>query len=235
MSKSKLIDLGRSYQNKAYNYARHELTSRQREGPIGGIILADGVGLGKTYEALATVATFLAQRQHGKEHKRRSQYRILILVPPRLLTKWLDELILPDRFPAYLSDWNTPARRAVRDTFRNIAVIRGKSSLYEHQGELKYGHQQLQPGLYLAKSTIVFKEGNKVSQLRKTPWDAIIIDEAHHLKRPLETRETKDLLSHNDTITLLLTATPFQLSPSELRGILEATVTGRNTSTWRGG
>ena len=230
MSSSKLIDLGRSYQNRAYRYARNELVSRKDKGPTGGIILADGVGLGKTYEALATVATILTQRQHGKEKKRRSQYHILVLVPPRLLTKWLDELILPDRFPRYLEDWNTPATRAVRDTFRNVAVIRGMGSLYEHKGKLRNRHNQLPPGLYLTKSTIIKKQGNKASQLRRTPWDAIIIDEAHHLKHPLDNKETQDLLAHNDAATLLLTATPFQLSPSELGGILEATFGGYGIS-----
>jgi SNF2 family DNA or RNA helicase len=106
MARVKELALGRSHQVAAYRYARQVLNA----GP-GGIILADGVGLGKTYEALATIATTLSSREHGKKNKQRQPYRVLVVVPPRLITKWADELLLADRFPKYLKGWSGSLKR----------------------------------------------------------------------------------------------------------------------------
>jgi len=79
MARVKEVNLLRPHQVKAYRQARRALRTE------GGVILADGVGMGKTYEALATVATHLAQQEHGKERKQAQAHSVLILVPPTWL------------------------------------------------------------------------------------------------------------------------------------------------------
>jgi hypothetical protein len=70
------------------------------------------------------------------------------------------------------------------------------------------------------------KWGKKVTQIHKTRWDAIIVDEAHHLGSDLLNLEPNTLLAWKNTKTLLLTATPFQLSPQDMKGLLAATFGG---------
>jgi len=72
-----------------------------------GIVLADEVGFGKTYEALAIMA-LLCERAR---ETRKSFDRVIILCKPSLLEKWQDELsqTRQDRgFPRYLvgSPWS---------------------------------------------------------------------------------------------------------------------------------
>jgi superfamily II DNA or RNA helicase len=221
MARIKEIALGRPHQMAVCRFARRELRRRP-----GGLILADGVGLGKTYEALGTVASYLAQLQHGKERKRQRPFRVLVVVPPALVSKWADELLLPDRFPRYLRSWRSYSHRAVFETFSDIAVLRRHKDLEDRPGRLRYGHVVLPRGLYVVNSNLLYREGKKVTQIHKTPWDAIIVDEAHHVGSDLLHLPPHTLLARKNTKTLLLTATPFQLSPQDMKGLLAATFGG---------
>lgn len=230
MARVKEIPLGRSHQMAVCRFARAELRRRP-----GGIILADGVGLGKTYEALGTVASYLAQLQHGKERKKQAAYRVLVLVPPGLVSKWADELFLPDRFPRYLQHWRSHAHQAVVETFSDVALLWRRKDLEDRPGKLRYGRVVLPPGLYLMNWNLLFREGRKVTQIHKTPWDAIIVDEAHHLGSDLVDEPPYALLANPKTKALLLTATPFQLAPHDMKELLVATFGGygnpKNRST----
>ena len=218
MARVKELDLGRAHQVNAYRFARRELSHRG-----GGIILADGVGLGKTYEALATVATLLSTREHGKERRRAQAFRVLTVVPPRLITKWEDELFLPDHFPKYMDDWTSPATRAVAKTFGDVVVLRRVKDLDNRKGRRRYHTNVLPPGFYLVNNRLLHGTGQKVTQLNKTPWDAIIVDEAHLIARGLLDRSGGPLMNPLGAAIILLTATPFQLSPKELQHLLETT------------
>src|SRR6266852_3423918 len=65
-------------------------------GPIdqNGVILADGVGLGKTWEALAGAALILVERSKDRfsggrrRNLRRQPAHVLVLCPPGLVSKW---------------------------------------------------------------------------------------------------------------------------------------------------
>src|ERR1022692_2436552 len=222
MAKVKEIQLGRPHQMAVCRVARKELRYRP-----GGLVLADGVGLGKTYEALGTVASYLAQQQHGKTRKKQKPFRVLCLVPPGLVSKWADELLLPDRFPKYLTSWRSRAHQAVVGTFSDVVVLRRRSDLESRPGKLRYGQHELPGGFYIVNFNLLYKEGSrKVTQLHKTHWDAIIVDEAHHLGADLLRLPPHTLFSANKTATLLLTATPFQLSPQDMKGLLAMTFGG---------
>lgn len=222
MAKVKEIALGRPHQMAVCRFARKQFMKRS-----GGIVLADGVGLGKTYEALGTLAAWLGQLQYGKERKRRKKYRVLILVPPGLVTKWADELQLPDRFPRYLENWKADGHQAVVESFADVAVLRGRSDLEKKKGEQRYGRNVLPPGLYVTNSNLLFLDGKKAAQICRTPWDTVIIDEAHHIADRLPKSERgRELLARSKTRTLLLTATPFQLTPQEMKGLIAATYGG---------
>ena len=228
MARVKELDLGRTHQVNAYRFARRELSNRG-----GGIILADGVGLGKTYEALATVATLLSTREHGRERRRLQPFRVLTVVPPRLITKWADELFLPDHFPKYMDDWTSPATRAVASTFRDVVVLRRARDLDNTAGQRRYGTNVLPPGFYLVNVNLLHGSGQKVTQLHNTPWDAIIVDEAHLIARALLYEHSGALMTSPRAAIILLTATPFQLSPKELQHLLEATDGGNGSNAGR--
>jgi hypothetical protein len=171
------------------------------------------VGLGKTYEALATVATLLSTREHGRERRRLQPFRVLTVVPPRLITKWADELLLPDHFPKYMDDWTSPATRAVASTFRDVVVLRRARDLDNTAGQRRYGKNVLPPGFYLVNVNLLHSPGQKATQLRNTPWDAIIVDEAHLIARGLLDQHGGTLMaSPKAAIILLLTATPHGIS-----------------------
>jgi len=229
MSRVKEIQFDRThrYQKAICAYARKEFIRRfARREPAGGVILADGVGLGKTYEALGTAVSLLSQLQHGRSRKKRKAFRIMILVPPSLVSKWSDELILPDRFSRYLDSWTAPTTRAVAQTFRDVVVLRRMSDLVKAGGERRYGRRVMPAGLYIVNSNVLRKAGQRIERLRHTNWDVVIVDEAHHIADELSNLLGFENWDSRKTALLLLTATPFQMSPQEMKGLLAATFCG---------
>ena len=219
------INTHRPHQKRVCRHARKILHSRS-----GGIIIADGVGLGKTYEALATVAELLSQGEHGKQRKKRKPFSVLILVPPGLVTKWASELE-EDNFLKYIKSWqNSPSRHAVYDTFANdVVVLRRAKDLLDQPGQQRYAQHEFPAGCYIVNINLLrqtAKLGRKATQLFKTKWDAVIVDEAHHVAGDLTQDKFHPLLEKAKTKTILLTATPFQLSPVELINLLSDTFGG---------
>jgi SNF2 family DNA or RNA helicase len=145
---------------------------------------------------------------------------VLVLVPPSLVSKWADELLLPDRFPRYLKKWRSRTDWAVARTFSEVAVLRRHSDLENRPGQRRYGRIEFPGGLYIVNTNLLYREGRRFTQIRKTRWDVIIVDEAHHVAADLLDFEP---LANPITNTLLLTATPFQLSPQDMKGLLAAT------------
>lgn len=111
---------------------------------------------------------------------------MLVVVPPRLITKWADELLLADRFPKYLEGWSAGENtRAVANTFEDVVILRWTTDLQDQVGQRRYGTEVLPPGLYVANANLLHKTGRKFTQLHRTPWDAVIVDEAHLIARGL--------------------------------------------------
>jgi hypothetical protein len=123
-----------------------------------------------------------------------------------------------------MDDWTSPATRAVASTFRDVAVLRRARDLDNTAGHRRYGTNVLPPGFYLVNVNLLHGTGQKVTQLHNTPWDAIIVDEAHLIARGLLGAHDGVLMASPRAAIVLLTATPFQLSPTELQSLLEATL-----------
>lgn len=207
-----------------------------------GCLFADGVGLGKTWEALATVALLLAKgdlrgrRRRSRRHRRkgvnlrRRRAHVLILVPPGLVAKWSHELRNPDGFQARLARWAWKrSRDFVADTLapNHCFEIRRRADLADlPRGKRKRGKYVLPAGTYVCNWNVFLGPGgsglDRVSKLRSQPWDVVVVDEAHHRAA----RGALDLLRDADH-RLLLTATPFQLDMTELHGLTKHLVEGK--------
>ncbi|GMU62411.1 MAG: hypothetical protein AMXMBFR34_41740 [Myxococcaceae bacterium] len=91
---------------------------------------------------------------------------------------------------------------------------------------------ELPPGLYVVNANLLYREGRRVTQIHKTRWDAIIVDEAHHYT-DLPDLQPRTLFRNPKTATLLLTATPFQLSPQEIKKVFTLTFGGLDLESAR--
>lgn len=205
-----------------------------------GTVLADGVGLGKTWEALAASALMLVERSKersggGRRQTIRKQAaRVLVLCPPGLVSKWSREVRDPEGFSAHLRRWaGSRARRAfVVDTLTEPYEIRRRSDLDQLPSRtLRRARVELPAGTYICNWNVLRKKvgsgRSRLAALRSQPWDVLIVDEAHH-REGREAMETVAHWSRRVRAALLLTATPFQLEPRELHQIFGAILDGRH-------
>ena len=167
-------------------------------------LLADEVGLGKTIEAGLII----------KELKARGMAnRVLILAPSGIISQWQFEL--RTKFSEVFSLLN-------RDTIRFLA---GK-----HPGENVWTVEDN----VLASTSYAVADEDRMRDIALAGWDLVVIDEAHHARRQMqsETKRTQtrlyrlgELLADPSTGRsqgfLLLTATPMQLHPFELYSLIE--------------
>src|SRR5262245_56085762 len=115
-----------------------------------GVVLADEVGFGKTYEALALVSQLCAYARQ----KRRPFERVLVLCKPSLVRKWEEETssTRPDRgFPRYLPQEH-PARALFYD--HEVHCVDSRATARELRrsgvrGQALKGRHQVRPGLYI--------------------------------------------------------------------------------------
>ncbi len=204
----------KSYQIKCITNSRltlmpHQInvTHRLAEEFFPRIILADEVGLGKTIEAGIYIKEMIA---------RDLAERILIIVPASLVKQWAFEMSNKFNIEFTIYDGN------------KIKELKSKNS-YKHPDLLQ------NPFYYdnLIICSLQFARNNKyIELLSSIPWDIVIFDEAHHLRRYLintvtgNYRETLNYelaknLSLNSESMLLLTATPLQLHSFELFSLIE--------------
>src|SRR5437870_9021953 len=87
------FDTGQEHQRRTATSIRKRLAgtppSRQflSTDDQDGVLLADAVGMGKTWEALAGAALLLMEKRRQRGHG-----RVLVICPPNLITKWEEEL-----------------------------------------------------------------------------------------------------------------------------------------------
>lgn len=154
-------------------------------------VLADEVGLGKTIEA---GMIFSALRLAGLAR------RVLVVAPSHLTVQWLVELF--HKFNHLFTLMDTERYEQSLDEQPEVSpwarfnfVV---TSLELLQRNADYRKQAGDPA---------------------TPWDLVIIDEAHHLKGE-KAHEAAQALAKNSWGLLLLTATPMQLDPAEYQSLL---------------
>ncbi|MBI4475432.1 MAG: DEAD/DEAH box helicase [Acidobacteria bacterium] len=205
-----------------------------------GVVLADGVGLGKTWEALAASALILVergkQRSGGgrRQNVRKKPARVLVLCPPGLVSKWSREVRDPKGFAAFLKRWaGKRSRRAfVVDTLTKPYEIRLRSNLADiPSGRMRHSRVELPPGTYICNWNVLRRNvgsgRSRLAALRSQSWDVLIVDEAHH-REAREAMETVRAWSRHLKAVLLLTATPFQLEPRELHQLFGTILDGRH-------
>jgi ERCC4-related helicase len=168
--------------------------------PRPNLLIADDVGLGKTIEAGICMLEMMA-RGRGR--------RILLIVPPSLISQWQSEML--EKFQLRF------------DSLENAAAVeRMQTSLAEG----------IRPWAYLSKvvTSIEFMKKREVARAALDfPWDMIVVDEAHYIsesgsaQNPYTTARTRlgRMLRDKTQSLLLLTATPHNGFRHSFRSLLE--------------
>lgn len=127
------FETGKPHQERAAVWARRRLADRggrefTARGDQDGVLLADSVGMGKTWEAIAAAALILYKWDQPQRNRR----HVLILCPSNLVSKWEDELVDGSPLHAKIGDWcdklerggqRAPARR-IYETLTSVVPIR---------------------------------------------------------------------------------------------------------------
>lgn len=172
-------------------------------------VLADEVGLGKTFEA-ASVVAFALRSCDVK--------RVLVLAPPTLLKQWQDELVHGFGLPFHRYDtgarsfigpeddsWQRPAGPLRGDSSPRLAIVSRDLA----RGTWRSGH--------------IFEDA-------ETYPDMVVLDEAHAVRKRRDAgggshdslmRRLAEHLSTRVPHLLFLTATPLQIDARELHDMLE--------------
>ena len=145
----------------------------------GRALLADEVGLGKTVEAAIVLAELW---------RRRLVRRVLVLVPPGLVTQWQEELRRKFGLDFVTHDAE-PFRQAGPGAWKRFERV--------------------------VASFHTAKRAEHARVIEEIPYDLVIVDEAHHL-RNARTVLWQFVNRLQRTYLLLLTATPVQNDLEEL-------------------
>jgi superfamily II DNA or RNA helicase len=145
------------------------------------LLLADGVGLGKTIQAGLIAAELLIRRR---------AHRILIVCPPGpLLRQWEQEM-------------------RVRFGLR-FTCITDADGLRDARRGLELGGNPFDATALCLTSIDFAKQDRVLADLERVVWDLVIIDEAHHCVGERNQRRTlAEVLAAKSDGLLLLTATP---------------------------
>ena len=169
-------------------------------------LVADEVGLGKTISAgVALRRLLLAGRVR----------RLLIMAPANVCIQWQDELF--EKFGLWVPRLDGNRIRGAHPD--DVDIVPAASNPYDDHD------------LLLASSHLTRLPAHQERILAATPYDLIVVDEAHHARRrgaDLDEYRPSRLLQLLDRLTeadhteamWLLTATPMQIHPIELVDLL---------------
>ncbi|HYZ24489.1 MAG TPA: helicase-related protein, partial [Rhodopila sp.] len=147
------------------------------------LLLADGVGLGKTVQAGLIAAELVTRRR---------AHRILVVTPPGPL----------------LRQWEQEMRQRFGLRFTTIADA---AELRARRRGLEAGANPFQATALCLTSLDFAKQDHVLKELERVAWDLVIIDEAHHCiaeETPSQRRTLAEVLAAKSDGLLLLTATP---------------------------
>jgi superfamily II DNA or RNA helicase len=147
-------------------------------GRASRVVLADAVGLGKTVQAGFAVAALRTASPHA---------RALVLTPAALCDQWAAEL-------ERLFGWTV--------TVMDAAAVRA----LRRQVPLGVNAWSL-PGIAVASLDFA-KQPEVLAAVASARWDALIVDEAHHLAPGTDRHDAASAIAARVPVVLLLTATP---------------------------
>lgn len=158
---------------------------RALEMPRVRLMLADGVGLGKTVQACLIAAELIARRR---------AHRILIVSPSGPL----------------LSQWERETRQRFGLKFTPITSA---ADLWDIRRANELGANPFDSVSLCLTSLDYAKQDHVLEELERTAWDLVIIDEAHHCvgqetRDSTRRRRLAEVLADRSDGLLLLTATP---------------------------
>lgn len=165
------------------------------------LLLADGVGLGKTIEAGLIMVELIARRR---------AHRILVVSPAGPL----------------LEQWH----REMRERFGlRFDTVCSAGELQELRRSLVLGANPFQHVSYCLTSVDFAKQEKVLQELERTVWDLVVIDEAHHCARlgsagdweDSRRRRLAEVLARQTDGLLLLTATPHDGYDAHFASIVE--------------
>lgn len=165
------------------------------------LLLADGVGLGKTIEAGLVMAELIARRR---------AHRILIVSPAGPL----------------LEQWHCEMRERFGLRFE---TVRSAGELQEIRRSLILGANPFDHVSYCLTSVDFAKQEKVLLELERTVWDLVVIDEAHHCVRlgsagdweDSRRRRLAEVLARQADGLLLLTATPHDGYDAHFASVVE--------------
>ena len=161
---------------------------RALELPRPRLLLADGVGLGKTIEAGLIAAELISRRR---------AHRILIVTPAGpLLRQWEQEMRTRFGLP--------------------FTVLADSASVRDARRNLEMGGNPFGATAFVLTSIDFAKQETVLQELERTAWDLVIVDEAHHCvsaanttsREDTQRRRLAEVVARQSDGLLLLTATP---------------------------
>lgn len=225
----------------------------QKYNYLRGVLLADEVGGGKTFEALTVIAKGLLDVAKNK----RNRFRVLVIAAPAIRSKWeWKETIDSEKWcdlKRYVEQANISAvKKDVLETFFRTAQGQNVITSKYHWKDIQNARQGMWiasfgalPSTKGSKTEAVFKNDRYI-QFPTNFFDYIIADEAHIVKSGyIDADENVSTALNNSAIRkiyavqnnsknaklLLLTATPFQNNLNELIHMLSL-VEAPNNLEW---
>ena len=173
---------------------------RALELPRPRLLLADGVGLGKTIEAGLIACELIARRR---------AHRVLIVAPAGpLLVQWTQEM---------------RQRFGLRFT-----AITDAASLQQQRRKAELGGNPFDAIALCMTSLDFAKQERVLEELERSAWDLAIIDEAHHCisagstdREDTQRRRLAEVIARRSDGLLLLTATPHDGYNSHFASLIE--------------
>jgi SNF2 family DNA or RNA helicase len=215
---------GQAHQEAAAKWARRRLADNGgrrflKPDDQDGVLLADSVGMGKTWEAVGAAALVLyKQRLRGMRH-------VLVLCPANLITKWEDELSKGSALNEVITAWartkNGSYAQRVQETLQYVLPVRRSKHVLTRKH-----HDRFRPeaGTYIVSHGLITRKGHGLAALCRQSWDVIIVDEAHQAlaRKAIAAVEKRKRAKTK----ILLSATPFQLEPRQWNAVARHLIKG---------
>ncbi len=214
-----------------FDYPNNKFRTKdgERYRNLRGVMLADEVGGGKTFEVLAIISKLLLEKKSKKE-----RFRVLVIANPSIRSKWewRDDCDLGK----FIQQTNLPTSKKI-DKKKILQDFYSNQIIPDDWSDIKKKRQ----GFWLTsfgkvpktKRTGINSEFKYKNKFPDDFFDYIIVDEAHSLKKAGEDSESSPvtngaairkifaILNSNESAKLiLLSATPFQNSERELHNLL---------------